>query len=213
MANAETSVLDPTRNLIRKMLRQVAKLLNKITGGKLTPNMVTITGVLAHIPIAILIATRHNKLAAILLIVFGLFDTLDGELARLQGRVSSTGMVLDSVTDRFKEVMLYTAIGYNLIASGQPYLAVWAILACGASISVSYVRARGEAALLASNKDIKPNSVFKNGIVPFEIRMVILILGLLTNYLGTAVVLIGILASFEAINRLIRVSKKLNVQD
>lgn len=211
MAQSNTSTLDPIRNAIRKIIRQFAKFLNKISFGKLTPNIVTLTGLIAHIPIAILIATRHDILAAILLVIFGLFDTLDGELARLQNRESSRGMVLDAVTDRYKEVMLYTAVGYNLIKFGQPYLAVWAILACGASLSVSYVKAKGEAAYLSTHKDVKPNSMFKDGFMRFEIRMLILILGLLTNYLGAAIIIIAIFASFTAINRLIRVSKKLDV--
>jgi phosphatidylglycerophosphate synthase len=122
-------------------------------------------------------------------------------------------MVLDAVTDRFKEVMLYTGVGYNLISNGQPYLAVWAVLACGASISISYVRARGEAAYLSKHHDIKANSIFKDGVMRFEIRMIVLILGLLTNYLGAAVVIIAILASLTAVNRLIKVIKKLDVQD
>jgi CDP-diacylglycerol--glycerol-3-phosphate 3-phosphatidyltransferase len=213
MAQADNSLLDPARDFVRKVIRQLAKLLNKISGGKLTPNMVTITGLIAHVPIAVLIATRHNILAAVLIVVFGLFDTLDGELARLQGSESNNGMVLDAVTDRFKEVMLYTAAGYSLIAIGQTYLAVWAILACGASLSVSYVKAKGEATYLAMHKDIKANTLFKDGFMRFEVRMVIIILGLLTNYVGAALVAIAIFASFTAISRLVRVTKKLNVQD
>jgi len=213
MAQTDTSLLDPARNYVRKIIRQFAKLLNKITVGKLTPNMVTLTGLVAHIPIALLIATRHDLIGAILLVIFGLFDTLDGELARLQNRSSSRGMVLDAVTDRYKEVMLYTAVGYNLISIGQPYLAVWAILACGASLSVSYVKAKGEATYLAKHKDVAPNTLFKDGLMRFEIRIVILILGLLTNYVGEAIIIIAVLASFTAISRLIKVSNKLDVQD
>ncbi len=67
MTQADNSSLDPARDFVRKIIRQFAKLLNKISDGKLTPNMVTITGLIAHIPIAILIATRHNIWAAILI--------------------------------------------------------------------------------------------------------------------------------------------------
>src|ERR1035438_8643972 len=134
MSEIRSSSLDPIRNFVRKIIRQFAKFLNKLSMGKLTPNMVTITGLLAHLPIGWLIATKHNDWAVVLLIVFGLFDTLDGELARLQKRETTQGMLLDAVTDRFKEVILYTAVGYNLVSTGKPYLAVWAILACGASL-------------------------------------------------------------------------------
>jgi phosphatidylglycerophosphate synthase len=170
--------------------------------------------VIAHIPIAILIATRHNLWAAILLIVFGLFDTLDGELARLQKRESVKGMLLDAVTDRYKEVMLYSGAAYALVAGGSPYIAVWAVIACGASLSVSYVKAKGETAYLSQkHKEVKINNLFKDGLMRFEIRMVVLIIGLLTNYLGAAVIIIAIMASFTALSRLIKISGKLDVQD
>jgi len=208
------SSLDPIRDFVRTIIRQFAKFLNFISFGKLTPNAVTYTGLLAHIPIAYLIAIKHDSLAAILLIIFGLFDTLDGELARLQHRETTKGMLLDAVTDRFKEVVLYSAISYNLISIHQAYLAVWATLACGASLSVSYVKAKGEAAYLSEgHQEKKINNLFKDGLMRFEVRIFLLILGLLTNYLGTAVVIIALGAGYTAITRLIKISRKLDVQD
>ncbi len=59
-------------------MRHVARALNYLSGGKLTPNQVTISGLLAHVPIVWLIATGHGVIAGVMLIIFGLFDTLDG---------------------------------------------------------------------------------------------------------------------------------------
>jgi len=214
MAEQTKSALDPIRNFVRKIVRQFAKFINTLSGGNVTPSGVTIVGLLAHIPIAWLIATRHDILGAILLVIFGLFDTLDGELARLQKTESTKGMLLDAVTDRFKEVILYTAVGYNLVSTGSPYLAVWAIIACGASISVSYVKAKGESAYLSQgHKVAKINNLFKDGLMRFEVRMVILILGLLLNYLGAAIIIIGVFSSYTAISRLVNVNNKIDVQD
>src|SRR5205085_12126990 len=92
-------VLDAVRDMVRAVMRTVARGLNRLTGGKLSPNAVTIVGLLAHLPIAYFIATGRLTLAAVLLVIFGLFDTLDGELARLQKRASNIGMFLDSATD------------------------------------------------------------------------------------------------------------------
>lgn len=165
-----------------------------------------------HIPIAILIALRHyNILAAILLVIFGLFDTLDGETARLQGRASPRGMLLDASTDRMKEVLLYIGVAYALTLSNHPTTAVWAVAACGASLCVSYVKAKGEAAV-ASMKTIehaKLNHLFKDGLLTFEIRMTILIVGLLCNQLVIAVAVIAVLATYTALQRLIRISRSL----
>src|SRR6185295_9921593 len=107
--------MDTIRSAVRAVVRTLARLLNKVTGGHITPAMVTYTSLLAHIPIAWLIATSHNLWAAGLLVVFGLFDVLDGELARLQGSASQAGMLLDSVTDRVKEVLLYVGVSYAII--------------------------------------------------------------------------------------------------
>src|ERR1700733_5878302 len=109
-------LIEAIRLRIRAVMHHLAVLLNKLTGGALHPDVVTIIGFLMHVPIAVLIATSHLLAAAILLVIFGLFDTLDGELARLQGRSSARGMLLDASTDRMKEVLLYTGVAYNLAA-------------------------------------------------------------------------------------------------
>jgi phosphatidylglycerophosphate synthase len=204
--------IDLIRQFIRKIMKQVARGLQHISGGRLHPDAVTIFGFLMHIPIAILIASRHhNVLAAILLVIFGLFDTLDGELARLQGRSSARGMLLDASTDRMKEVLLYTGVGYSLAMSNHPTAAVWAVGACGASLCVSYVKAKGEAAI-ASMKTIdhaKLNRLFKDGLLTFEIRMTVLVVGLLCNQIVFAIAIITILASYTALQRLVRISRSL----
>jgi CDP-diacylglycerol--glycerol-3-phosphate 3-phosphatidyltransferase len=204
--------IDLVRHRIRQFMKRVAQGLHHITGGRLHPDAVTIFGFLMHIPIAILIAMRHyNLLAAILLLVFGLFDTLDGELARLQGTASARGMLLDASTDRMKEVLLYTGVAYALAVSNHPATAALAAGACGASLCVSYVKAKGEAAI-ASVKTIshaKLNTLFKDGLMAFEIRMFLLIVGLLCNQLAIAVGVIAVLATYTALGRLVRISRSL----
>jgi phosphatidylglycerophosphate synthase len=88
-----SGALDTIRNNVRKFMRSIARFLNTISGGKITPNMVTITSLVAHLPIAYFIATGSHFLAAGLLVVFGLMDALDGELARLQKKDSPAGML------------------------------------------------------------------------------------------------------------------------
>ena len=206
------TVVQGIKNYIRAGMRVFAKFLNKATGGKLTPNSVTIIGTLMHIPIAFLIATEHFLWAALLLLIFGLFDTLDGELARLQNRSSVKGMLLDASTDRMKEAMLYTGIAYVLATGDHPASAAFAAAAVGASITVSYVKAKGEAAVASAGKEIPHhvlNRMFADGILTFEIRMVILLVGLLTGWLMAATAIIAVGASFTALQRLVRISNKL----
>ena len=204
-------MLEIVKKNVRAGMRQFAIFLNKVSGGRLHPDTVTIVGVVMHVPIAWLIATRHPLWAALLLVIFGLFDTLDGELARLQKRSSAKGMLLDASTDRFKETLLYSGIAYFLAAGSHPELAAWAAAACGASISVSYVKAKGESAV-ASGKPVDHdtlNRMFKDGLLTFEVRMALLVIGLLTGTLMWAVAAIAIFASFTALQRLVTISKAL----
>jgi phosphatidylglycerophosphate synthase len=190
----------------------LARMLDRTTKGALTPNMVTYVGFGMHAPIAVLIATGHFLWAAGLLIIFGLFDTLDGELARTQKSSSVRGMLLDASTDRMKEVLLYSGVGYYLASSDHPVAATWAVAACGASICVSYVKAKGEAAVASSSKAIPHatlNKMFADGLLTFEIRMAVLVVGLLFNQLVIAVAVIAVLASLTVVQRLVRISRQL----
>lgn len=189
----------------------VARLLNSLSGGRLHPDTVTTIGCVMHMPIALLIGLGHFIPAALLLVIFGLFDTLDGELARLQKRASARGMLLDAVTDRFKEVLLYTGVGYALALSPHPETAALAAAACGASLSVSYTKAKGEAAVAAGSNipHATLNRLFKDGLLTFELRMTALVVGLLVNQLAVVTAIIAVLAAFTAVQRLSRISKAL----
>jgi len=206
-------VVEAIRVRIRAIVRVCARILNRATGGRLSANTVTIVGTLAHIPIAVLIALGHfNILAAVLLLIFGLFDTLDGELARLQNRASENGMLLDASTDRMKEVMLYAGIAYALAQGSHPTLAAVAVAACGASLCVSYIKAKGEAAVAARGQAIPHatlNKLFKDGLLTFELRIFVLIVGLVAHQLAIVAGVIAVLASYTALQRLVRISKAL----
>jgi CDP-diacylglycerol--glycerol-3-phosphate 3-phosphatidyltransferase len=204
------ALLDGIRSAVRSVMQKVAQALHKLTGGKLSPNAATLAGLIAHVPIAWLIATRHPLKAALLLVIFGLFDTLDGELARLQGRASPAGMLLDAVTDRMKEILLYCGIAYFFITLGYPRTAVWVVAACGASLLVSYVKAKGEVAVKDSK--LSPNAInklFQDGLMRYEIRMFLIFVGLVTALLPEMVMLIAVLSTFTAISRLINISRRL----
>lgn len=210
-------MLDSVRGEVRAVMRVIARFLNWASGGKLSPDVVTIVGLLAHLPIAYLIARGELELAAVLLVIFGLFDTLDGELARLQKRTSKVGMFLDSVTDRMKEVFLYSGIIFFFVDSGSAYYAVWAGLALGGSVVTTFVNAWGDVVMIASNApNHKVNKTFRGGFLPFEIRMFLMIVALLFNRLEIFVVAIGILAWVTVLQRIFNVVgklKKVDVQD
>lgn len=204
-------VVDAVKQAVRWLMHSVAEVLNSVSGGKLTPNTVTIVGLLAHIPVAVLIAEQQYYWAAAGLVVFGLFDTLDGELARLQKKESPVGGLLDSVTDRIKEIMLYSGAGWAIVAqTGRPYMAVWAVVACGCALLTSYVNAAGDVAVHKLGRSAHAtNKTFRGGLFPFEIRMLVLLVGLLSGWLTAAIVIIAIGAGITALTRLSNVLKTL----
>ncbi len=191
-------------------MKHIARGLQRITGGRLSPNTVTLIGLTAHLPIALLIGGGYFWWAAALLTIFGLFDALDGELARLQQRANSSGMLLDATTDRIKEVLLYCGAAYALASGTNPALAVWAVAACGFSLCVSYVKAKGETAV--TDSALSPsqiNKLFQDGLLRFEVRMSILIIGLISGYLAISVAVIAVLAAYTTIERLVKITTRL----
>ncbi len=203
-------VLDAIRNRVRSVMRTLAKGLNTATEGKLSPNTVTLFGLFMHLPIAILIASGDFVSSAILLVIFGLFDTLDGELARLQKHESKSGMFLDSVTDRIKEVIVYVGVGYYFVFTHQPNFAIWVIAALGAALVVSYSNAWGEVATSGVKpKQHQTNSTFRSGVMTFDVRMFVLVVGLAANRLEIAVIVIALGSCLTALQRIISINKSL----
>jgi phosphatidylglycerophosphate synthase len=132
-------------------------------------------------------------------------------LARLQGSESNRGGLLDAVTDRMKEVMLYTGAAYALASSAHPQMAALAVAACGASLCVSYVKAKGEAIVASLSTKAtsysKLNHMFKDGLMTFELRMTLLVVGLFIGQLAIVLGIIAVLSTITALRRLVRVSR------
>lgn len=177
-------------------MRRIAGVLNAVTGGKLSPNAISIIGFLAHIPIAYLIGGGHLVLAALLIIVFGLFDALDGELARLQNKTSAIGMFLDSSSDRLKEIVLYCGMVYAILATAHTRLAIFVLVgALGVSLLTSYLNAWGEVVLahFGHTKNHQTNQTFRSGFLGFETRMFLIVVGLLFDKLLLVLCIIFVL--------------------
>lgn len=186
--------MDPAafpRKIIRSQIGRIAGALQTATKGRITPDMVTWTAFIAHFIVAYFIIMGDLQLAAVLLVIFGLFDTLDGSLARLQRVDSPRGMFIDAATDRFKEVLIYTAITWYLLDISDIGL-VLSVLACGVALSISYVKAKGESAVViakgGSHQTI--NRMFHDGFAAFEIRITLLVIGLVCNQLPLVLAMI-----------------------
>lgn len=121
-----------------------------------TPNMVTTVGLLGNIAAAALLVyagytgSEYDMnyplvtWAGAIIILFSLFDMLDGQVARLGNMVSTFGAMYDSVLDRYCELFTLGGISYYLIQTGYVGGALITFIALVGSVMVSYVRARAE---------------------------------------------------------------------
>jgi CDP-diacylglycerol--glycerol-3-phosphate 3-phosphatidyltransferase len=110
-----------------------------------TPNQVTVAGMLVVFAAASLVATGHLLAAGVVLAIGGSFDILDGALARVTKRGHPYGAFLDSTTDRYAEAAVYVGLAAYYVGQPNPRPAVLGVLlALIGSYTVSYVRARAQ---------------------------------------------------------------------
>ena len=140
----------------------------------LTPNALTVIGFGGTCLAALASATQLWLAAGILVLVFGVFDLFDGTLARATGRATPFGAFLDSTLDRAGEALVYVGIAAGFVAVGAPAGAVLAAAAMAAAFLVSYVRAKAESLGFAPG-----SGMIAVGLAPREVRIVILVVGLL----------------------------------
>jgi len=151
----------------------------------LTPNTITVIGLLITVVAAILVASGWLLVGAAVLTAGSLFDAVDGALARAQGGGTAFGSFLDSTLDRASEAILYVGIAvWFMNTLSEPVLPVLAVfLALAGSFLVSYARARAEGIGLEASV----------GLAPRTERLVLVIAGVALAGLGYTPILIGIL--------------------
>jgi CDP-diacylglycerol--glycerol-3-phosphate 3-phosphatidyltransferase len=185
------------RNVLSRMVGDPgARLLGRMG---LTPNMVTLLGLLFSGATAYLIASERLVAAGILLLFSALFDHLDGALARLTDRTTVFGAFLDSVVDRMTEAMVLFGMLLLALGRGSDTLAILVFLAFGFSVMVSYTRARAEG--LGVSGEV--------GILTRPERVVLLVVGLVADGLTGHVALIaalGIIGALSLVTTLQRVA-------
>ena len=110
----------------------------------ITPNMLTLFGLVITGFGAALVAMGHLVLGGVVLLFAGLFDILDGALARAAGKVYRYGAFLDSTVDRYSEGVVYLGILIYFLSGHDTLDSVVVLIALAGSFLVSYVRARAQ---------------------------------------------------------------------
>lgn len=157
------------------------------------PDTLTLTGAAVSLFAAIAFAEEHRFVAGLLLMVAGFFDLVDGVVARQQGLSSSAGAFFDSSIDRLSDLLIFGGIAVARGSDADPIgvaLVMWAITA---SVMTSYTRAAAEKRL----------HTLKVGMMERGERFGVLIVGALTGFVMTAVVLIAAGATITAVQRVL----------
>ena len=110
----------------------------------LTPNTMTLLGLVGNSAGAYYLARGDMLTGGILVLLMTPIDALDGTMARLRGESSDFGAFVDSVTDRYSELIIYGGLLYHFLSLGEPLGGLLVFGAASGSVMVSYVKARAE---------------------------------------------------------------------
>lgn len=172
--------------------------LSALSKSRLKPNTLTWLGLVISLIAAYTIATNHLVIAGFLVLIAGLFDILDGALARVTSQSTRFGALLDSTFDRLTDAVLLLGVAFLYLKAGEELNVILAFLALIGSFLTSYVRARAEGLGIACSV----------GLFTRAERIIILALGLFLDQLLIALAVLTALAFLTVGQRVIYVWQK-----
>jgi len=168
-------------------------LVHALALSRVHPNVLTFLGLLINGVAAALLARGRFQAAGLVIMTAGLFDMVDGRVARETNRVTPFGGFFDSVVDRYSDlVLLMGLLVYYASINRFFYIVLTAVVMTG-SVMVSYVRARAECVI--------PKC--KVGFMERPERIVLLIIGALFDRMAAVLWVIAVLANVTVIHRMI----------
>ena len=129
------------KDSLRQLLHPLVRLLSAL---QVRPDTLTILGWTLSVCAAVLFGLGYARVAGLVMLLGGLFDALDGDVARASNRMSAFGAFLDSTLDRLSEAAIFVGIIYFYAAAARPFEALLAGTAMTFSLLTSYARARAE---------------------------------------------------------------------
>lgn len=189
------TLTDALRIRLKNLLDSIGAFLN---GLGITPNTLTISGLVGNLIGAYFLAIGSFMVGGLILLSMGAIDALDGTMARLRGEPSDFGAFVDSVTDRYSELVIYAGLLFYAVRELNLTLAMLVFTATAGSILVSYIRARAQSLGYEA----------KGGMLTRFERFIILVPSLIFGYPWIGVALIAILANITALQRIISVRRQ-----
>ena len=198
------SLSNESRGRIKKIFEPIALGMGRLG---LTPNGLTLIGFGITVVGAILLGFQQWLIGGVVVFLGGVFDMFDGTLARATGKVGPLGAFMDSVFDRWGEAIVYLGIAWGGVLAGSDPVVILAAAAMGAAFMVSYTRAKSEGLGFTAG-----TGMAAVGVMPREIRLVILSLGLILagatanlSILSGALGIIAVGATITVIQRIVHV--------
>jgi CDP-diacylglycerol---glycerol-3-phosphate 3-phosphatidyltransferase len=142
---------------------------DRLIESRLTPNAISMMGLVGNLVAAVLVTQRLFFLAGVAFVLGSVMDTLDGRYSRMSGKGSLFGAFLDSTLDRIEEGIVLAAVAGYFAVTGDDFAAAMCVVAVLFSLMVSYTRARAEALGVEC----------KVGLATRPVRVVILSVGLI----------------------------------
>jgi len=190
------NLIDIRRNLAYRITAPVVRILSK---SGITPNALTFINLALNVVAAYVIATGHFLLGGVLVLVAGLFDLLDGALARFTKQTTRFGAILDSVADRISEAAILCGLLIWYIPQEEASLEIVLIfVVLIGSFLVSYIRARAEG--LGWQCQV--------GLFTRAERVIVLAIGLLINQIFIALCVLVIFVFITVVQRLVYLWKQ-----
>ena len=165
------TISNEARDRVKGVFEPMALALGRLG---LTPDGLTLLGFSITVLGAVLVALQHWSLGGLVVLLGGIFDMFDGTLARATGRVSRWGAFMDSVFDRGGEAIVYIGVVFGAAVEEHTRVPILATSAMASAFMVSYVRAKAEGLGFSTG-----TGMAAVGLMPREIRLVILSVGLI----------------------------------
>lgn len=190
---------DYLRLWFKWVLDPIGGLLNRLG---LTPNMVTILGLIGNTVGAFYLARGDLWMGGILVLIMTPIDALDGTMARLRGEPSDFGAYVDSVSDRYSELIIYAGLLYHFLNLGEPLGGMLVFGAASGSVMVSYVKARAEGLGYQA----------KVGLLTRVERYLVLAPSLVFNQLYLGLAILAVFSHVTAIQRILHVRSDIHAK-
>ena len=160
---------------------------------KIHPNVLTFLGLVINVGAAALLATGQFRWGGLVIIGAGLFDMVDGRVARETNRVTRFGGFFDSVLDRYSDLALLVGLLVWYGSINRPFYVVLTAIAMTGSVMVSYTRARAE------------NSIptCKVGFMERPERVVLVIIGALFDRMAPVMWVLAVLSNLTVVHRMV----------